>query len=264
LSQARRQIRQLEGEAAEARAATKASLQQVIGVLEEERRKSARLDGDLTEAKQSNAALLARAQIAEQEQASAINARRHAEQTTAEAEQAVARERASATSIRAELDQTRLELDAATALSNHVASEVQEALDEQRETTVALARDFAAVRDENDSLRAERRKSHVKQPPKPNAGSQIAGKRKANAESQKTARNSRSTLPVLPLPDELVPEAEARKGHSFWADLGFVSELDSGPPHGDWCYAHYRSYNPQDDTWQPFDGPRRRCISPGF
>ena len=32
--------------------------------------------------------------------------------------------------------------------------------------------------------------------------------------------------------------------------------------HVDWCYARYRSYRAWDDTWQPYYGPRRHCISP--
>lgn len=33
-------------------------------------------------------------------------------------------------------------------------------------------------------------------------------------------------------------------------------------PHVDWCRATYRSYNPYDNTFQPFHGPRAYCISP--
>jgi hypothetical protein len=32
--------------------------------------------------------------------------------------------------------------------------------------------------------------------------------------------------------------------------------------HVNWCYAHYRSYRAWDDTFQPYHGPRRACISP--
>lgn len=32
--------------------------------------------------------------------------------------------------------------------------------------------------------------------------------------------------------------------------------------HVDWCYAHYRSYRAFDNTYQPYHGPRRACISP--
>lgn len=33
-------------------------------------------------------------------------------------------------------------------------------------------------------------------------------------------------------------------------------------PHVDWCLNRYRSYRAADDTFQPFQGPRRRCNSP--
>jgi len=34
------------------------------------------------------------------------------------------------------------------------------------------------------------------------------------------------------------------------------------PAHVDWCSMRYRSYRPQDNTFQPFNGPRRQCFSP--
>lgn len=33
-------------------------------------------------------------------------------------------------------------------------------------------------------------------------------------------------------------------------------------PHTDWCARTYRSYNPYDNTFQPYRGPRAYCISP--
>lgn len=33
-------------------------------------------------------------------------------------------------------------------------------------------------------------------------------------------------------------------------------------PHVDWCLAHYRTYNPYDNTFQPYVGPRMVCRSP--
>lgn len=32
--------------------------------------------------------------------------------------------------------------------------------------------------------------------------------------------------------------------------------------HVRWCEDRYRSYRASDDTFQPYDGPRRRCFSP--
>ncbi|WP_246672144.1 MULTISPECIES: BA14K family protein [unclassified Mesorhizobium] len=53
-------------------------------------------------------------------------------------------------------------------------------------------------------------------------------------------------------PEEISPEAEAAR------------EQASGRPvsgdHVDYCFSRYRSYDPQDNTYQPFDGgPRRQC-----
>lgn len=32
--------------------------------------------------------------------------------------------------------------------------------------------------------------------------------------------------------------------------------------HAEWCMNKYRSYDARSDTFQPYNGPRRRCISP--
>ncbi|MGW9230783.1 BA14K family protein [Pseudorhizobium sp. NPDC055634] len=32
--------------------------------------------------------------------------------------------------------------------------------------------------------------------------------------------------------------------------------------HVQWCYARYRSYRAYDNTFQPYNGPRRQCYSP--
>ena len=32
--------------------------------------------------------------------------------------------------------------------------------------------------------------------------------------------------------------------------------------HVRWCERHYRSYDVRTDTYQPYHGPRRRCVSP--
>lgn len=36
----------------------------------------------------------------------------------------------------------------------------------------------------------------------------------------------------------------------------------SGNSHVQWCYDHYRSYRASDDTYQPYNGPRKLCRSP--
>jgi hypothetical protein len=35
-----------------------------------------------------------------------------------------------------------------------------------------------------------------------------------------------------------------------------------GSAHVQWCYNRYRSYRASDNTYQPYHGPRRQCISP--
>ncbi|TIP89469.1 MAG: BA14K family protein [Mesorhizobium sp.] len=35
-----------------------------------------------------------------------------------------------------------------------------------------------------------------------------------------------------------------------------------GDAHVEWCYSRYRSYRAWDNTYQPYYGPRRQCISP--
>jgi len=35
-----------------------------------------------------------------------------------------------------------------------------------------------------------------------------------------------------------------------------------GNAHVTWCYERYRSYRAYDNTYQPYHGPRRQCISP--
>ncbi len=36
----------------------------------------------------------------------------------------------------------------------------------------------------------------------------------------------------------------------------------TGGSHADWCSARYRSYRAYDNTYQPYNGGRRQCISP--
>jgi hypothetical protein len=37
-----------------------------------------------------------------------------------------------------------------------------------------------------------------------------------------------------------------------------------GNSHVNWCYNRYRSYRAYDNTFQPYRGPRRQCISPYY
>lgn len=45
--------------------------------------------------------------------------------------------------------------------------------------------------------------------------------------------------------------------------IGGTSRLNQATTgHAEWCSTRYRSYRASDDTFQPFDGPRRPCVSP--
>ncbi|MEM9734782.1 MAG: BA14K family protein [Pseudomonadota bacterium] len=37
-----------------------------------------------------------------------------------------------------------------------------------------------------------------------------------------------------------------------------------GNAHTNWCYSRYRSYRAYDNTYQPYSGRRRACISPYY
>jgi len=59
--------------------------------------------------------------------------------------------------------------------------------------------------------------------------------------------------------------------NGFWfplAAFGIGALIGSGvarsntSAHVDWCYDHYRSYRAYDNTYQPYNGPRRPCYSP--
>jgi hypothetical protein len=212
LSQARAQIEQFEATAADDRDRAEASLAQATGALDQERRKSEGLQGDLAAAKQSNGALVARADAAEQERASAVAARERAERAATETEQALTRERAAAASTRDELNKARQERDAAAAPSGPVASNLQGALDEQRETSIALARDLAAMRADSDRQRAETGSVQADPPPKPRPRPRATtATGQVKAVSQKASRSevsnpSRVTrVRPLTLPYSLLP-----------------------------------------------------------
>jgi hypothetical protein len=38
----------------------------------------------------------------------------------------------------------------------------------------------------------------------------------------------------------------------------------SSSRHVDWCYSRYRTYRHWDNTFQPYHGPRKQCISPYY
>ena len=49
-------------------------------------------------------------------------------------------------------------------------------------------------------------------------------------------------------------------GPRYYAPRPAVRGL--GRAHYNWCRNRYRSYRPGDNTFQPYHGPRRPCISP--
>lgn len=57
-------------------------------------------------------------------------------------------------------------------------------------------------------------------------------------------------------------------GAPYWgyADPGYYAPRYRAPvrasSHTEWCYARYRSYRAYDNTYQPYNGPRRQCYSP--
>lgn len=46
------------------------------------------------------------------------------------------------------------------------------------------------------------------------------------------------------------------------ANSNYRSNYYAGNDHVRWCANRYRSYSPRTDTFQPYNGPRRRCVSP--
>lgn len=42
---------------------------------------------------------------------------------------------------------------------------------------------------------------------------------------------------------------------------GVLNGSTAGSSHVAWCDNHYRSYRASDDSYQPYHGPRKRCIS---
>lgn len=50
--------------------------------------------------------------------------------------------------------------------------------------------------------------------------------------------------------------------HAFPSYERTYSVRRAGSAHIEWCYDRYRSYRASDNSWQPYDGPRRECNSP--
>lgn len=50
----------------------------------------------------------------------------------------------------------------------------------------------------------------------------------------------------------------------YYAPRYYGRAYYGGDAHTRWCYARYRSYRAYDDTFQPYNGPRRVCVSPYY
>lgn len=47
----------------------------------------------------------------------------------------------------------------------------------------------------------------------------------------------------------------------YYAPSNYRQVYYGGNTHTRWCYARYRSYRAYDNTFQPYYGPRRACVS---
>ncbi|NRP75929.1 Lectin-like protein BA14k [Ensifer psoraleae] len=50
----------------------------------------------------------------------------------------------------------------------------------------------------------------------------------------------------------------------YYAPRFYRQAYYGGNAHARWCYARYRSYRAYDNTFQPYYGPRRACVSPYY
>lgn len=44
----------------------------------------------------------------------------------------------------------------------------------------------------------------------------------------------------------------------------YVEPVGNANAHTAWCHGKYKSYREWDNSWQPYEGPRRPCISPYY
>ncbi len=51
-------------------------------------------------------------------------------------------------------------------------------------------------------------------------------------------------------------------GYDYYAPRRTYRVYRGGSAHVRWCYDRYRSYRASDNTYQPYNGPRRQCRSP--
>jgi hypothetical protein len=50
----------------------------------------------------------------------------------------------------------------------------------------------------------------------------------------------------------------------YYAPRYYRQTYYGGNAHARWCFARYRSYRAYDNTFQPYYGPRRACVSPYY
>ena len=53
-------------------------------------------------------------------------------------------------------------------------------------------------------------------------------------------------------------------GYRYYSPSYSVPSYYGSNTHVGWCYGHYRSYRADDNTYQPYYGPRRLCVSPYY
>lgn len=86
----------------------------------------------------------------------------------------------------------------------------------------------------------------------------------SNTENVAAARQGQQDEQAPPVPEEPVygdePDYEADSGY---AEQQTVDNGAQAGAHEEWCFSRYRSYQVEDNSYQPFDGgPRRACQSP--
>jgi hypothetical protein len=74
--------------------------------------------------------------------------------------------------------------------------------------------------------------------------------------------------PWTPMPEDGQAQSDDQRGEdvaALSARPQNAAYSDTAAPvgaHEEWCFARYRSYRVEDNSYQPFGGPRRACVSP--
>lgn len=78
---------------------------------------------------------------------------------------------------------------------------------------------------------------------------------------------------AIDLPDRKKPPIESASTDNDFQNASLDMEITgavedaamtplAGTPHAEWCQSRYNSYRVEDDSYQPYNGPRRNCDSP--